>query len=687
MDSTLRRTKSRLTADEFSVAGSDVVDGEDDFEDEVASNPDGDANEEVLYEFEAPADGPGAEVVPRHRGPLPFVDSNIFQLVIGSVILSNVVVMILEAKYPEEQRWWAIENIFLPIYVFELLSRVVHYGCLFFYHPSDMAWNWIDLLIVWSGIFEFWIIPVVAEHGSQNEWVIWVLWASRHFRVIRLLRLVKLIRVVVQADFSWTEGPCFQSTVGIVIFFNSIIIGVETDFKWDGWWWIEQALLLFFSFELVCRLKNSGLYRFYFGGDDLAWNHLDTFIVLGGIGDQWLLPVIELIAGNSSQHVIGKVMMLVRMMRLFRIMRLLRLVKIVQPLYNLAMGIVEALQGMFWVLVIMTMFIYVVAIVFTRMIGQTLIFAPGELSPETRDQFATVAESMFTLFEITTGWSLMEIYPLLEKYQILKPFFVVYTVFSSWALLSVMTGVVSENMVIIRETQELDNEQREKEQRKAPLKALREMFQEIDADNSGYVTREEFDKLLGNRDLMRKLRKLGAVHVSSLKQIFDFIDFDGDGDIKPEEFIAGFKWVTEPFSGRHILKLERHIKGMLRNITLAASEVISKDILNDVTARLTEVAVASTDTADQAAREASECVHKLARYHAKTHLELESRLGELERSSAQRWQRVAEDWKALDGCVGKALMAIERMKQDVIKARDHFVRDPRKGFHLGLRSK
>mmetsp|Transcript_37314 Transcript_37314/g.81511 ORF Transcript_37314/g.81511 Transcript_37314/m.81511 type:complete len:194 (+) Transcript_37314:105-686(+) len=138
MDSTLRRTKSRLTADEFSVAGSDVVDGEDDFEDEVASNPDGDANEEVLYEFEAPADGPGAEVVPRHRGPLPFVDSNIFQLVIGSVILSNVVVMILEAKYPEEQRWWAIENIFLPIYVFELLSRVVHYGCLFFYHPSDM---------------------------------------------------------------------------------------------------------------------------------------------------------------------------------------------------------------------------------------------------------------------------------------------------------------------------------------------------------------------------------------------------------------------------------------------------------------------------------------------------------------------------------------------------------------------
>ena len=33
----------------------------------------------------------------------------------------------------------------------------------------------------------------------------------------------------------------------------------------------------------------------------------------------------------------------------------------------------------------------------------------------------------------------------------LKPVFVVFIIYSSWALLSVMTGVVSENMIAIRE--------------------------------------------------------------------------------------------------------------------------------------------------------------------------------------------------------------------------------------------
>merc|ERR1712151_519353 len=61
--------------------------------------------------------------------------------------------------------------------------------------------------------------------------------------------------------------------------------------------------------------------------------------------------------------------MLMRMGRLLRIVRLFRLVRIVRPLFELAMGIMEAVQGMFWVLVFMIMTLYSTAILCTRLIG------------------------------------------------------------------------------------------------------------------------------------------------------------------------------------------------------------------------------------------------------------------------------------------------------------------------------
>merc|ERR1719316_1591738 len=99
-------------------------------------------------------------------------------------------------------------------------------------------------------------------------------------------------------------------------------------------------------------------------------------------------------------------------MRLLRITRLFRLGKIVRPLYNLAMGILEALQGMFWVLVFTFMALYAAAIVATRMIGHGMLFSDDDINPEVekvQDMFSTVGGSMFTLFEIMSGWTLMNV--------------------------------------------------------------------------------------------------------------------------------------------------------------------------------------------------------------------------------------------------------------------------------------
>merc|ERR1711998_254844 len=98
------------------------------------------------------------------------------------------------------------------------------------------------------------------------------------------------------------------------------------------------------------------------------------------------------------------------------------------------------------------------------MIGHGALFEAMEMTPDTdvrevQNMFSTVGASMFTLFEIMSGWSLANLSPLLEAMPFLKPAFVVFIIYTSWALLSVMTGVVSENMIAIRE--QMDSENRE----------------------------------------------------------------------------------------------------------------------------------------------------------------------------------------------------------------------------------
>merc|ERR1711879_241624 len=96
------------------------------------------------------------------------------------------------------------------------------------------------------------------------------------------------------------------------------------------------------------------------------------------------------------------------------------------------------------------------------------------------DMFASVGDSMFTLFGTMSSWSLLKFVPLFSEIPPLKPIFVVFYVYSAWALLAVMTGVVSENMIVIREQMMKEDEMREEMRKSMITKTLIELFQESD---------------------------------------------------------------------------------------------------------------------------------------------------------------------------------------------------------------
>merc|ERR1719160_64412 len=178
--------------------------------------------------------------------------------------------------------------------------------------------------------------------------------------------------------------------------------------------------------------------------------------------------------------------------------------------------------------------------------------------------FANVPASMFTLFGTMTSWSLLKFEPLFDPFPALQPLFVLFYVFSAWALLAIMTGVVSENLIAIRDQMVKDDEAKEEKRKQNITNTLFDLFAKADADRSGSVSRAEFNAMLKDPMLMKLLMKNSNLRVQDLHDLFDWLDHDGGGTITIDEFMNGFKWVNDPLSAKSIVKLqERLISDML----------------------------------------------------------------------------------------------------------------------------
>lgn len=502
-------------------------------------------------------------VVMVQRGMLSFVESTWFQVLTGCVILVNLGVVVQDLVHPYAELWY-LNQLLLGFYCLELVFRLGRFQCHYFDHPQDALWNWADLIIVIAGVLDQWILPLTpyGRSSDQRKGGITAFRAGRALRLFRLLRIVKLLRVIVKLDFTWTESSEFQTLVGVVIACNAALMGIETDMESPIFWWLEQATLSFFVFELAVRLKRDG-WSFFYKPEDYAWNWIDFTIVLSGVMDLWILKLWASIhrhwsdsqESDNNSNGVGQLMMVARLLRLLRILRLLRLIKAVRPLYNLAMGIVRAMQSMFWVLVLTLVALYAFAILTTRVVGHAS--AASGIPAETRSLFGTVADSMFTLFSVMNSQGWKRVAPLLATVPWTKPIFVIFTIYSSWALLSVMTGVVSDNMFEVRKQQMKSDEMLNIERHVNLCTTLTEVFSAADRDGSGTLAREEYNQLLRSSYHKQKIQRITNIPIKDLPMVFDWLDVDKTGIVSFAEFIHAFDLLNEEDpGGKGLLRVE-----------------------------------------------------------------------------------------------------------------------------------
>jgi len=212
------------------------------------------------------------------------------------------------------------------------------------------------------------------------------------------------------------ERPGAQNFILGVIFFNALILGLET-----SPWFMERVggLLLFldavcliiFVVEILMKLT---LHRFAFFRS--GWNVFDFLVV-----------AIALVPASGPLAIL----------RALRILRVLRLITNLPQLRAIVESVLRSLPGIGWICGLLLMIFYIFSVLATTLFG-----------PAFPKWFGSIGASMYTLFQMLTldSWSSGIVRPVMESFPYAYLLFIPFVLITSFIVLNVFIGIIVSSM-------------------------------------------------------------------------------------------------------------------------------------------------------------------------------------------------------------------------------------------------
>jgi voltage-gated sodium channel len=207
------------------------------------------------------------------------------------------------------------------------------------------------------------------------------------------------------------EHRAFQPTVIAVILVNAVTLGLETSpaiLSSAGWLLhaVDRVALAVFVVDIALKLVAYGR-RFWTD----PWNIFDFLIV-----------AIALVPASGPFSVL----------RALRVLRVLRLISMVPSMRRVVGGLLAALPGMASIAMLLSLILYVAAVLGTNLFGA--------IAPQ---WFGDLGTTLFTLFQTMTGEGWGEIArDVMAQMPLAWIFFVVYILISSFMVLNLFIAVV-----------------------------------------------------------------------------------------------------------------------------------------------------------------------------------------------------------------------------------------------------
>ena len=212
------------------------------------------------------------------------------------------------------------------------------------------------------------------------------------------------------------EHPRFDQAIMALIVVNAVILGLETEPRaaaalgpWLGL--ADRVILGVFVAEIGLRMA-TGFTAFWRD----PWRIFDVVVV-----------AIALVPATGAFAAL----------RAFRILRVLRLVSTVPAMRRVVAGLLEALPGMYAIVLLLALIFYVTSVIATNLFGAAF--------PE---WFGSIGASAYTLFQVMTleSWSMGIVRPVMEQFPLAWLLFVPFIIFTAFAVLNLFIGVIVDAM-------------------------------------------------------------------------------------------------------------------------------------------------------------------------------------------------------------------------------------------------
>lgn len=343
--------------------------------------------------------------------------------------------------------------------------------------------------------------------------------------------------------------PAFENAALGLIIANSVWIGVDID--WNGrpgarltktFFQVGESLFCFlFLSELCIRvLAYKRTEMFFYDPVMQKWNLFDSCLVFFMVMDTWVLAYV--IKTNSQE------LQLLSTFRLVRLLRMTRMLRLVPELGMMVKSMIAAVRSVASTCALALGIMYVFAILLTQWTksygsqGKCIGFGQYLCI---QDYFGTIALSFLSLMQILVFDDTFEIIrPIMSERWTYGCLLVLYILLVSFTVLNMLIGIICD---IVSETTA-------KEREKQLQRRIEEIFMDMDIDESGTLTRDEFE----GSDAMESLEALG-IESHVCKNAFDILDVNRDGHLASAEFVRMIFKCLHPPHAEEILELEARV--------------------------------------------------------------------------------------------------------------------------------
>jgi len=273
-------------------------------------------------------------------------------------------------------------------------------------------------------------------------------------------------------------------------------------------------------------------------GDGWSWNALDFLLVLFSVAD---------IAANGTESSVAAVT-IGRLMRLTRFVRLWRITRVMKHFSSLRVvlfPLLGSLGQLFWCSVLIAFIVYVFAVLF--LYGAAEHFdeqgdsLPADaVSLEMREWYSGVHDVMNVLFMcICGGLDWVQVY---HHWRIINAgygfAFLLYIFFMHFGVVNVVTAtfVTTTSHIAAKDREQFIKT--EIARMDEYMKRVMQFFKEADADGSGTLSWDEFEKHISAPRVRAYFQAL-ELDVTQAHLLFEMLDTDNNNAVAIDEFIDG----------------------------------------------------------------------------------------------------------------------------------------------------